>query len=354
MPDPRANRRFTVALVGAPAVLAGPLYGFLDLLASVRVNWEVFHGQMPGESPFRPLVVSRDRGPFMVPNGVQVLPNATFEECPKPDIVCITDLAEAPGTDMTVRYKEEIDWIRQAWRSGATVCSACSGALLLAATGLLEGEEATSHWAYCDQLEIDYPNTRWSAERTLVLTGPGSRLMMAGSGAAWYMLTLAVIARFASPQQAMQVARCHLLSSDDVSAVAYASLTRGPRATDPVVSRCQVWAATNYHNDAPVTRLVALSGLPERTFKRRFTEVTGMSPLEYIHRLRLEEAKQLLESTDLPVEAIASEVGYQDASFFNRLFRRKVDLTPASYRRRFGALSQQLHQIAMQPEQLAA
>ena len=67
-----------------------------------------------------------------------------------------------------------------------------------------------------------------------------------------------------------------------------------------------------------------------------------MSPLEYIHTLRLEEAKQLLESTDLPVEAIAVDVGYQDASFFNRLFRRKVALTPAVYRRRFGGLRNRL------------
>ena len=92
--------------------------------------------------------------------------------------------------------------------------------------------------------------------------------------------------------------------------------------------------------------MVALSGLAERTFKRRFTQSTGMSPLEYIHTLRLEEAKQLLESTDLPVEAIAVEVGYQDASFFGRLFRRKVALTPAVYRRRFGGLRKQLRGVS--------
>jgi transcriptional regulator GlxA family with amidase domain len=88
--------------------------------------------------------------------------------------------------------------------------------------------------------------------------------------------------------------------------------------------------------------MVALSGLPERTFKRRFGKATGMSPLEYVHTLRLEEAKQMLESGDAPIEAIAVEVGYQDASFFSRLFRRKVALTPAQYRRRFKPLSERL------------
>ena len=84
--------------------------------------------------------------------------------------------------------------------------------------------------------------------------------------------------------------------------------------------------------------MVRLSGLAERSFKRRFQQATGMSPLEYVHTLRLEEAKQMLESGDEPVEAIANEVGYEDAGFFSRLFRRKVKLTPAQYRKRFGAM----------------
>jgi transcriptional regulator GlxA family with amidase domain len=88
--------------------------------------------------------------------------------------------------------------------------------------------------------------------------------------------------------------------------------------------------------------MVRLSGLAERSFKRRFQQATGMSPLEYVHALRLEEAKQMLEASDLPIEAIANEVGYEDAGFFTRLFRRKVNLTPAQYRRRFGELRKSL------------
>ena len=83
---------------------------------------------------------------------------------------------------------------------------------------------------------------------------------------------------------------------------------------------------------------VRQSELPERTFKRRFEKATGLSPLEYVHTLRLEEAKQMLEAGDEPVEAIANAVGYEDAGFFGRLFKRKVNLTPVQYRRRFGAM----------------
>jgi transcriptional regulator GlxA family with amidase domain len=163
---------------------------------------------------------------------------------------------------------------------------------------------------------------------------------------AWHMLALALIARFAGPQEAMRVARINLLDINQTSPIAYASLTRGAATEDPVVTQAQQWAALHYAVESPVTQMVALSGLPERTFKRRFTQATGMSPLEYVHMLRLEEAKQMLEAGGMPVEAIAGEVGYQDSSFFSRLFRRKVALTPAQYRRRFGALASRLQEVA--------
>lgn len=96
--------------------------------------------------------------------------------------------------------------------------------------------------------------------------------------------------------------------------------------------------------------MARLSGLAERSFKRRFKQATGMSPMEYVHTLRLEESKPLLETTELPIEAVANEVGYEDASFFGRLFRRQVSLTPAQYRKRFGVLRKALqggaHQVS--------
>lgn len=344
---PATSRPITVALLGTPAASAATLYGFYDALHSTRRDWQMLHGGPETPSPFRPLVVSADGQPFSAGNGVRVTPDASFADCPSPDVAVITDLMIPPGTPVQDLYAAEVKWLRDAYDAGATLASACSGALLLARTGLLDGQDATSHWAYCDLLAREYPRTRWHAERGLIVAGPQQRLIMAGSGVAWYMLVLALIARFSSPDDAMQVARINLLDLQNTSATAYASLTRGPRAADELVARCQLWAASNYRVESPVAQMMALSGLPERTFKRRFTQATGMTPLEYVHTVRLEEAKQMLESTDLPVEEVALEVGYQDASFFGRLFRRKVALTPAQYRKRFGALGAQLRRAAL-------
>ncbi len=351
---PEAPAPITVALLGAPAVSAATLYGFYDALAGVRRDWQMLQGGTPTCSPFRPLVVSRDGQAFEGANGVRITPDTGFADCLAPDVVCITDLLVAPDAPLDDAYEPEAQWIRERYAAGAIIASACSGALLLARTGLLDGQDATTHWAYCDQLRRSHPTTHWHAERSFVVAGADQRILMGGSGALWHTLVLALIARFAGPEDAMQVARVNLLEINSTSPIAYASLTCGSHASDPLIAACQVWAASHYSIESPVAHMVEQSGLAERTFKRRFTQATGMSPLEYIHRLRLEEAKQMLEASDDPIEAIAVEVGYQDPSFFNRLFRREVALTPAQYRRRFGAMGRQLRRLSAHPARSTA
>lgn len=339
---PASSPPITVALIAAPAVSAATLYGFYDALCSAGRDWQMLHGEPEPRSLFRPLVVGRDGGTVTGANEVPIHTDCKLADCPPVHAACITDLAVPPGAPLGDRYDAEIAWLRTRHDAGTLIGSACSGALLLARTGLLDGIDATTHWAYCDALRRDHPTTRWHPERGLVVAGGERRIVMAGSGVAWHQLVLFLIARFAGAQEAMQVARINLLDLNPTTPAAYASLTHGAQAADPLVARCQQWAALNYQLESPVTQMVALSGLPERTFKRRFTLATGMSPLEYVHTLRLEEAKQMLEAGDLPVEAIALEVGYQDASFFGRLFRRKVAITPAQYRRRFQPLARKL------------
>ena len=222
------------------------------------------------------------------------------------------------------------------------LATACSGALLLAEAGLLDGCDATTHWAYTDTLKRRYPKIRVHTQRALVVAGEGQRLVMAGGGTSWLDLALYLIARYAGVDVAMQTARVNLIDWHEIGQQPFASLARTRQVEDAVIARCQVWIADHYRQPAPVAAMAKLSGLPERSFKRRFAQATGLAPLEYVHTLRLEEAKQMLEATDAPIEAIANEVGYEDAGFFARLFRREVNLTPGQYRKRFGALRRAL------------
>lgn len=342
---PRTSEPVTVALLALPETTASTLYGFVDALASVRRDWTLLHGGTPVASPFRPLVVSEDGAPFLGGNGVRITPDAGYADCPRPQVVVVTDVQAAPGTE-AVGSAAAARWLLECHAHGALLASACSGAVVLARTGLLDGHEATTHWAYCEYLQHAHPRTRWHADRGLVTVGAGQRILMAGSGVSWHLLALALVARFAGPEEAMRVARINLMDLNATNPVAYASLTHGSRAADPVVAGCQQWVALNYASASPVAQMVSLSQLPERTFKRRFAQATGMAPLDYVHHVRLEEAKQMLESGADPVESIALDIGYSDSSFFSRLFRRKVGMSPVQYRQRFGRLARELQGLA--------
>jgi len=333
MPD--HNGRMNVALLALPEVTASTLLGMYDLLVSPGRDWDwVTTGEI-GESKINPIIVAREDQPFVGANRRWIHPDASLRDCPVPDVIGVPDIMVGPDEDISGRYDAEIDWLRAHYARGATLASACSGALLLAEAGLLDGQDATIHWAYCDAMAARYPTVRLHPNRALVISGDGQRLVMAGGGSSWHDLTLYLIARLLGVEEAMQVAKLNLLDWHHVGQQPFAALTRARQREDATIAKCQEWVALNYDQDAPVAAMANLSGLPERSFKRRFLQATGMSPMEYVHTVRLEEAKHVLETSDMPIEAVANEVGYEDASFFGRLFRRKVGLTPALYRKRF-------------------
>lgn len=343
----------TVALLATPDSTASTLFGLYDLLLGARRDWQQLLHRADVASPFLPLIVSRDGRSLRVYNDIPVHPHSSLDDAPPTDVVIVSNLAVSPWEPLDDRYAPEAQWLCERYAAGATLAAACSGAMLLARTGLLAGCEGTSHWGYCDCLRREYPDVHWHPDKALVSTGVGQRLVMSGSGSSWHALGLFLIARFVGAREAMDVARLNLFDWDATSPLAYAAMMRTGQLADPIIARCQEWAAQHYEEEAPVSAMVRISGLPERTFQRRFALATGLTPLNYIHTLRLEEAKQLLESGELSVEAIAWEVGYQDAGFFGRLFRRKVGLTPAQYRRRFGVLSRRLAGIATLQEERA-
>ncbi len=329
-----------VAVLAVPESTASTLYGMHELLESAGRDWGQLTCGKPGLSCFRPVIVSADGQPFRTANGLSISPGLALADCDEVDVVVIPDLNVMPDEDLRGRHDVEIDWLRRRNAAGVTFATACTGALMLAEAGLLDDLDVTTHWAYCDAMACRFPRVRMQPNRALVVSGDRQRFIMAGGGTSWQDLGLYLIARFAGVDEAMQVARLHLLDWHHVGQQPFAMLACSRQSTDAVIARCQEWIAQYYDTDAPVAAMVRLSGLTERSFKRRFGAATGMAPLEYVHALRLEESKLKLETSQLAVEAIAHEAGYGDASFFSRLFRRKVGLTPAQYRKRFRALRQ--------------
>lgn len=280
----------------------------------------------------RPTLVARRTRPFVASSGLRVTPQEDLA-ARGADVLIVCDIHLSSGESPAGRWKQEIDWVRRHLDRGALVCATCSGAVLLAEAGLLDGADAASHWTLADLFRDRYPQVRFRPERILCDSGYGGQLVTTGGASAWQDLALWLIARFCGAQEAARIARLFLLGDRGHGQLPFASMARPRQHNDAVIARVQTWLVKRFTESNPVAAMVARSGLRERSFKRRFSAATGYSPVEYVQALRIEAAKQLLDSGDAGIEDVAAAVGYEDPTFFRRLFKRRVGVSPAQYRR---------------------
>jgi len=328
-----------VLIVAVPETAGSALYGMLDVLLAAGNIWQTLVRVDAEPALFNVRIVSPRRKAFSCGNGIPVHPDCFIADDPGSDIVILPELWLGPDEDVEGRYPELLSWIRRRYAGGATLYSACSGALMLAATGLLDGREATSHWGYQDLFHARYPEVKFRPEPNLVFADPDGRIVTAGGTTSWHDLALHIIARHASPGEALRIAKVYLLKWHDEGQLPYTTLVRRQPHADSVVRTCEEWLSENHRLTDALKRLVGHVETPERTLKRRFKAATGSTLIDCLQNLRLEAAKRLLEAGQLPVDEISAEVGYEDASFFRRLFKRRTGLTPSQYRRMFQPVS---------------
>lgn len=331
----KAEKPIEVLILAIPETAGSALYGMIDVLSSTGILWQTLVRSPQQSRRFRVKTVSTEDGPFTCGNGIPVYPQVSIADDPSASILILPEIWLGPDESIHGRYPELIDWIRRRYRDGAEIYSACSGSILLAETGLLDGRAATSHWGYTDLFRRQYPGVRFDAASNLVYADPGGRIVTAGGTTSWHDLALHIIARHASPGDALQIAKVYLLKWHPEGQLPYTGLVRRAPHADSVVRKAEDWLGDNYREIDAIQRLVAFSEVPERSLKRRFKAATGSTLIEYLQNLRIERAKQLFEAGDLPIDEISETVGYQDVSFFRRLFKRLTGLSPGQYRRMF-------------------
>lgn len=324
-----------IQLLVVPETTPGTLYGLYELFDAVGVAWKDITGEAVNTPRLSPRIVSAGGTAFASPIGIPIVPHDALSAAGRAEVVIVPDLSLTQDHDPRGRWAEEAAWLRRRFDEGAVLCSVCTGSVLLAEAGLLEGVEATTHWGVTRLFSRYYPRVRLHAERILSPSGPEHRIVTCGGAGSWSDLALYLIARFCGPAEAVRLAKVFVLGDRSEGQLPFAAMGRVPPHSDAAVSRCQEWLADHYYEPNPVARMAALSGLPERTFKRRFKAATGYSPIDYVQALRIEEAKQMLETTGQPTDAVAHAVGYDDPAFFRRLFKRSTGVTPARYRQRY-------------------
>lgn len=300
-----------MSILALPESTATPITALYERLLLADPLWDT--GQ-PCSRPFSAEVVGRQRGYIRTACGVAVEVHRAVGDIDKADVVVIAPVPVHRDGRLVRGDPEVAAWLRQIHARGAHLWSAGAGAWMLAQAGLLDGREATTHRAFVAAFRRDYPRIRIHADKRLIVLPARSsaELVMAGGDSSWEDLPFALAARYAGRD-----------------------LWLAPtNHDDPVVRDLQNWLRGHYVESSPVDAMTRRSGLSPSSLKRRFKRATGYSPLDYVQRLRVEEAKRRLERSDDPIDVICWSIGYEEAPFFRRLFRRLTRLTPADYRRR--------------------
>lgn len=227
------------------------------------------------------------------------------------------------------------DWLRDSHGAGITLASVCAGALVLGETGVFANRTVTTHWAYGDLLQTRFPEVG-NVETDRLIVDDGD-IITAGGVMAWTDLGLKLVDRFLGPTIMIGTAR-HLVVDPPGREQRYYSIF-APRLThgDAAVLKVQHWLQATGAKDTSLPALAAHAGLEERTFLRRFQKATDMTTTEYIQRLRVGKAQELLQFSTSSVDRIAWEVGYANLGAFRKVFTRIVGLTPNAFRGRFHA-----------------
>lgn len=334
MPD--TDKPVTIDILTVAQTAASGLYGFSDVLSSVGVAWESTVAHAPVEPQFNVRIVAASRRPFTCVSGALVAPDASIAEVAPGQIVLIPAVQAPVSQRWVVDDPSIYEWLAGLDQTQTRIASACTGALMLAEAGILDGHEATTHWAYRDVFRQYYPLVRLRPEKNLCTSGENRCLVSSGGASAWQALALYLIDQYCGHERAIETAKFWLLPDTNALQLPYSAMLLKRRHEDPAIRRCENWIGKHFQTSNPVDTMTELSELAPTTFSRRFKRATGHSPIEYIQAVRIEAAKRMLESKDTSIEEIGRNVGYGDSASFRRLFKRKVGVTPSSYREHFG------------------
>lgn len=329
---PTGPNPLNVSLVALPDAVVSTLAGVFDVLNGIRLM-----GLGPAEAPppFRVEIVGEAAGPMWLASGVPFEVQRAIDEVEASDIVIVPSVLLRPEGWAKGRYPRIVAWLQRMHERGAMLCSACSGIFLIAETGLFDGRDATVHFGYARAFAALYPQVTIHPERVLVISGLREELVCSGASTSWHDLALYLIARHAGATIAQEAARSFALQWHQDGLTPFIVFEGRSDHGDGEIASAQQWLAKHFSVARPVEEVIKRSRLAERTFKRRFAAATGLAPIDYVQRLRVEDAKRRLERTDAPIDEISGRVGYEDPAFFRRLFKRTTGMAPGAYRRRF-------------------
>jgi transcriptional regulator GlxA family with amidase domain len=247
------------------------------------------------------------------------------------------DLIYIPGfvgelESILFQQKKLIDWIKKQYKKGVTLAAACNGNFLLAETGALDKKKATTHWSLIKTFKQRYEKIIVEPEKIVIDNGP---VLSAAGVTAYFNLAIVLVERYGSKDLALASAKVFLVDSGRKIQTPYQMFHVIKNHGDDEIVQVQEWLEANYTKTVTLEKMTQICNLTKKTLTRRFKSVTGDSPMSYLQKLRVENAKRMLESKRVAFNEITWRVGYNDISSFHKVFKAETGLTPIEYRSKF-------------------
>jgi transcriptional regulator GlxA family with amidase domain len=313
----------------------------MEIFRNAGVLWDLLNGSAP-RPRFQVTTASLGGAPVVTDYLLSLTPASAIETLDRPDIVFVPAGGLPLDTLMRTGYAIDavigrnsgvVPWIRHWASQGAKVAGVCSGVALLAEAGLLDGKRATTHWGLTDVYRQRFPSVDWQPD--YLITDAGDVFCSGGINSA-ADLSLYLVERFSTREVALECAKALLIEMPRTWQVAFAHVSLHKDHQDEAIQRAQDWLHEHIREAISLDSVAAVVAMSPRNFVRRFKSATGHTPLHYIHAMRVQIAKQLLEGGKRTVQEVSHTVGYEDVIFFRGLFKRHTGLCPNEYRTRFG------------------
>ncbi|MEZ5956763.1 MAG: helix-turn-helix domain-containing protein [Hyphomonadaceae bacterium] len=334
--------KVTVVLLGDG--LASTALGPLEVFFAAGMLFQTLKGETP-KPLFEVTTASIDGKGVSAAYGLGLTPQNSIDDIERTDIIIVP----TSGTEVDLKLVENsalLPWLRKHHALGAYIAGTCMGSVYLAEAGLLDGREATTHWASADDFARRYPRVKWRPE---LFVTEDARLLCSGGVTSAIDVSLYLVEKLVGHDFAVQTAKALLHPMPRLSQSGYAVLPFSPPHEDARIRKVESHIQRHFRDDLCVDDLAERFGMSGRTLLRRFKAATGRLPGAYVQAVRVEMAKAILERERTSVQSVASAVGYEDVSFFRSIFKRCTGMTPGEYRSHFGKQNIRAQEAREQP-----
>lgn len=259
-------------------------------------------------------------------------PLHALQQAPQQDIILIPAFAADEIADAVIVNQECLPWLQAQYKQGAEVASFCSGAFLLAASGLLNGKPATTHIQAASAFANNFPQVQLRAKEVTTFE---DGVYTSGGATNSFHLMLRILEKYCGRELAVRVAKYFAIDMDREQQTYFSTFKPLQQHHDELVTALQQHIEQGYRAAVTVEDLMVNIPASRRNLVRRFKIATGFTPIEYLQNTRVEAAKKLLESTDDSVQGVMLDCGYNDLKAFRQLFRKATGMTPTAYREKF-------------------